>query len=52
MLTVILTRARYYLMNMTKPRLKRAIAGCQYAEIFAGEVPSYFKEDAFLDRYR
>ncbi len=51
-LTVILTQTGYYSMNMPEPRLQRAIAGCKYAEIFAGEAPSQLEVDAFLDRHR
>ena len=51
-LTVILTQTGYYSMQMSEPRLQRAVAGCQYAEIFAGEPPSQSEKDAFLDRHR
>lgn len=51
-LTVILTQTGYYSMHVTEPRLQRAIAGCQYAEIFAGEPPTQAEKDAFLDRHR
>jgi AcrR family transcriptional regulator len=51
-LTVILTQTGYYSMHMSEPRLQRAIAGCQYAEIFAGEAPSQSEKDAFLNRHR
>ena len=51
-LTVILTQTGYYSMHVSEPRLQRAIAGCQYAEIFAGEAPSQTEIDAFLDRHR
>jgi len=51
-LTVILTQTGYYSMHVSEPRLQRAIAGCQYAEIFAGEAPSQLEVDAFLDRHR
>lgn len=51
-LTVILTQTGYYSMHVFEPRLQRAIAGCQYAEIFAGEAPSQLEVDAFLDRHR
>lgn len=51
-LTVILTQTGYYSMHVSEPRLQRAIAGCRYAEIFAGELPSQSEMDAFLDRHR
>jgi len=51
-LTVILTQTGYYSMQVSEPRLQRAIAGCHYAEIFAGEPPSQSEVDAFLDRHR
>jgi len=51
-LTVILTQTGYYSMHMSEPRLHRAIAGCHYVEIFAGEPPSQPEKDAFLDRHR
>lgn len=51
-LTVILTQTGYYSMHVSEPRLQRAIAGCQYAEIFAGEAPSRLEVDVFLDRHR
>ncbi|MFA3920506.1 TetR/AcrR family transcriptional regulator [Ruegeria hyattellae] len=51
-LTVILTQTGYYSMHVSEPRLQRAIAGCHYAEIFAGEAPSQLEMDAFLDRHR
>jgi AcrR family transcriptional regulator len=51
-LTVILTQTGYYSMHMSEPRLQRAIAGCQYAEIFAGEPPCQSEIKAFLDRHR
>lgn len=51
-LTVILTQTGYYSMHMSEPRFQRAIAGCQYAEIFAGETPTQAEKDAFLDRHR
>lgn len=51
-LTVILTQTGYFSMHVSEPRLQRAIAGCQYAEIFAGESPSQSEIDAFLDRHR
>jgi len=51
-LTVILTQTGYYLMHVSEPRLQRAIAGCQYAEIFAGETPKQSEIDAFIDRHR
>lgn len=51
-LTVILTQTGYYSMHVSEPRLQRAIAGCQYAEIFAGEPPTQAEKDAFLDRHR
>lgn len=51
-LTVILTQTGYYSMQVSEPRLQRAIAGCQYAEIFAGEAPTQAEKDAFLNRHR
>lgn len=51
-LTVILTQTGYYSMQITETRLQRAIAGCLYAEIFAGEPPTEAEKDRFLDRYR
>jgi AcrR family transcriptional regulator len=51
-LTVILTQTGYYSMHVSEPRLQRAIAGCHYAEIFAGEQPTQAEKDAFLDRHR
>ncbi|MEP2029911.1 MAG: TetR/AcrR family transcriptional regulator [Paracoccaceae bacterium] len=51
-LTVILTQTGYYSMQVSEPRLQRAIAGCQYVEIFAGEPPTRAEKDAFLQRHR
>ena len=51
-LTVILTQTGYYSMHVSEPRLQRAIAGCHYAEIFAGEAPTQSEKDAFLARHR
>ena len=51
-LTVILTQTGYYSMQVSEPRLQRAIAGCHYTEIFAGEAPTQAEIDAFLDRHR
>lgn len=51
-LTVILTQTGYYSMQVSEPRLQRAIAGCQYAEIFAGMSPTPAEKDAFLERHR
>ncbi len=51
-LTVILTQTGYYSMQVSEPRLQRAIAGCHYAEIFAGEAPTQSEADAFMDRHR
>jgi AcrR family transcriptional regulator len=51
-LTAILTQTGYYSMQVAEPRLQRAIAGCHYAEIFAGEPPTQAEKDAFLDRHR
>ncbi|SLN37314.1 DNA-binding transcriptional repressor AcrR [Roseovarius litorisediminis] len=51
-LTVILTQTGYYSMHVAEPRMKRAVAGCHYAEIFAGEVPTQAEKEAFLDRHR
>lgn len=51
-LTVILTQTGYYSMHVYEPRLQRAIAGCQYVEIFAGVSPTAAEKDAFLDRHR
>jgi AcrR family transcriptional regulator len=50
-LTVILTQTGYYSMHATEPRLQRAVAGCQYVEIFAGEPPTQAEKDAFLMRH-
>lgn len=50
-LTVILTQTGYYSMHLTEPRLHRARAGCQYAEIFAGEPPTKAEKDVFLQRH-
>jgi AcrR family transcriptional regulator len=51
-LTVILTQTGYYSMHMSEPRFQRAIAGCQYVEIFAGEPPSRSEIDTFLARHQ
>jgi AcrR family transcriptional regulator len=51
-LTVILTQTGYYSMHKTEPRLLRALAGCQYVEIFAGEPPTQAEKEAFLARHR
>lgn len=51
-LTAILTQTGYYSMHMSEPRLQRAIAGCHYAAIFAGEQPTDAEKDAFLNRHR
>jgi len=51
-LTVILTQTGYYSMHVSEPRLQRAIAGCQYVAIFAGEPPTQAEQDAFLRRHR
>lgn len=51
-LTVILTQTGYYSLHMSEPRFQRAIAGCHYVEIFAGEKPVQSEVDAFLDRHR
>ena len=51
-LTVILTQTGYYSMQVSEPRLQRAIAGCYYVEIFAGQKPQQSEIDAFLDRHR
>ncbi|TDE33459.1 TetR/AcrR family transcriptional regulator [Antarcticimicrobium sediminis] len=51
-LTAILTQTGYYSMHMSELRLQRAIAGCHYAEIFAGEPPTQAEKDAFLNRHR
>jgi len=51
-LTVILTQTGYYSIEISEPRLQRAIAGCQYAEIFAGEAPTQTEIDSFLNRHR
>lgn len=50
-LTVILTQTGYYSMHVSQPRFQRAIAGCQYVEIFAGVPPAQSEIDAFLDRH-
>jgi len=51
-LTVILTQTGYYSMHVTEPRWQRAIAGCHYVEIFAGETPTRAEKHAFLERHR
>lgn len=51
-LTVILTQTGYYSMHFTEPRLQRAMAGCHYVEIFAGEPPSKRDAEAFLARHK
>ena len=51
-LTVILTQTGYFSMHVSEPRSRRARAGCQYAEIFAGEPPTPSEKDAFLRRHR
>jgi AcrR family transcriptional regulator len=51
-LTVILTQTGYYSMHVNEPRLQRAIAGCQYVEIFAGEPPTQSEIDMFLKRHK
>jgi AcrR family transcriptional regulator len=51
-LTAILTQTGYYSTHVSEPRLQRAIAGCHYAEIFAGEAPTQAEKDAFLNRQR
>ncbi|ABD54444.1 TetR/AcrR family transcriptional regulator [Jannaschia sp. CCS1] len=51
-LTVILTQTGYYSMDVSEPRLQRARAGCQYAEIFAGEPPTKAETNVFLERHR
>ena len=51
-LTVILTQTGYYSMRVSEPRLQRAIAGCHYAEIFAGEAATLAEKDAFIARHR
>jgi len=51
-LTAILTQTGYYSMHVSEPRLQRAIAGCYYAEIFAGEPPTQSEKDVFLNRHR
>ncbi|WP_417807130.1 TetR/AcrR family transcriptional regulator [Thioclava sp.] len=51
-LTVIFTQTGYYSMRICEPRLQRAIAGCHYAEIFAGEAPTQAEVEAFLNRHR
>ena len=51
-LTVILTQTGYYSMHISEPRWKRAVAGCHYVEVFAGEKPSSSEITAFLKRHR
>ncbi len=51
-LTVILTQTGYYSMHVSEPRSQRAIAGCQYVEIFAGMPPTQAERRAFLTRHR
>lgn len=51
-LTAILTQTGYYSMQVSEPRLQRAIAGCHYAAIFAGEPPTEAEKTAFLNRHR
>jgi len=50
-LTVILTQTGYYSMRIGEPRLKRAEAGCRYAEIFAGMPPTQVEVDTFMGRH-
>lgn len=50
-LTVILTQTGYYSMQVSEPRSQRAIAACQYVEIFAGEPPDPSEIDRFLTRH-
>lgn len=51
-LTVILTQTGYFSIHVEELRLQRALAGCQYVEIFSGERPTQVEKDAFLDRHR
>lgn len=51
-MTVVLTQTGYYSMRITEPRLHRAMAGCHYVEIFAGERPTTAERDVFLNRHR
>ena len=50
-LTVILTQTGYYSVHVSEPRFQRAIAGCQYVEIFAGEPPTQAEIETFLERH-
>ncbi len=50
-LTVMLTQTGYYSMQFNETRQQRAIAGCHYVEIFAGEIPDQQDVDAFLARH-
>lgn len=51
-LTAILTQTGYYSMQVSEPRLQRAMAGCHYAAIFAGQQPTESEKAAFLNRHR
>lgn len=51
-MTVILTQTGYYSMQLSEQQLDRAIAGCHYVQVFAGEAPSGAEVDAFLARHR
>lgn len=51
-LTVILTQTGYHSMQISEPRAARAMAGCHYVEIFAGNSPSETEKRQFLDRHQ
>jgi AcrR family transcriptional regulator len=51
-LTVILTQTGYHSMQFDESRQQRAIAGCHYVEVFAGEVPGQQDKDVFLARHQ
>ncbi|TLP67139.1 TetR/AcrR family transcriptional regulator [Parasedimentitalea maritima] len=51
-LTTILTQSGYYSKPVIEARLDRALAGCHYVEVFAGEPPTQQEIDDFLSRHR
>jgi AcrR family transcriptional regulator len=51
-LTVMLTQTGYHSMQFNETRHQRALAGCHYVEIFAGEAPSREDIKAFLARHQ
>jgi len=50
-LTTILTQSGYYTKQVIETRMDRALAGCHYVEVFAGESPTQQEIDAFLSRH-